>query len=229
MESLQRRFPNASRQVIIAALHAHDGDAAKVARELQQAAVYRYVPSAPGAVSVGTESVESVASTTESAEKAVAEFAPRPPPPLSHHLRALADRRASEVLPCELERLSPAATSQLEGRYKNTPYYNNNRPYVPLWRCLAAAFLEPLLLMLRKLPRNTSELKALVLCDLYWKNAIALPLMPLTALEALAQQHPNLVLKPQLAETDGSPEVERHVKLVLAVLPHVVGEAFHCV
>ena len=225
LDGLERRFPNVPRHELIAALHAHKGNAAEVGKELQGSVAAADAPSMADAPTAGAaadapgKAMEELAATTPGT---------RPRPPLSSHLRALADRRAAEVLPGELERLSTAAAAQLEARYKNTPYYKNNRPYVPLWRCLAAAFLEPLLLMLRTLPRSTPESEALVLCDLYWQSALELPLMPLTALEALAQQHPDLVLKPQLAETDGSPDATRHVKLVLAVLPHVVAEAFHC-
>ena len=194
---LERRFPDAPREGVVAALHAHDGDAAEVTRRLLSEG-YRHVPCEPVRQAQGE-----AASTVEARVEAAAAPAPRarPPPPLPHHLRALADRRASEILPRELERLSPASSNALEVRYKQTPFYNNNRPYVPLWRCLAAALQEPLLLLLRQLPKQTPSSESEALCDLYWRNAIELPLMPLVALEALAQQYPGLLLKPHLAET----------------------------
>ena len=152
-------------------------------------------------------------------------------PPLPPHLRALADRSSQEVLLRSLERLSPAETAQLEARYKKTPHYiEGNRPYVPLWRCLAAAFLEPLLLLLREhIKRDASTEDARMLCDLFWESAVALPLMPTIAVEAMAaQQKEPLVLKAQLTATDGAPAHSDVVKLVLALVPRVALANWRC-
>ena len=156
---------------------------------------------------------------------------PRPPPPLQPHLRALADRRSQEVLMKILDSLSPADVATLETRYKKTPHYiEGNRPYVPLWRCLAAAFLDPLLLLLRReVRKDTPQEQAQALCDLYWQSCIELPLMPRRALEAMAAEQTEApILKPQLAPTDGAPAHSDSVRLVLALLPRVAKANWLC-
>ena len=144
----------------------------------------------------------------------------------------MADRRSQEVLESSLASLSPAAIANLECKYKKTPYYiEGNRPYVPLWRCLAAAFLEPLLFLLRVNIRKDNAEQAQSLCDLYWKSCIELPLMPLSALEAMAAEHAAadpLVLKAVLAPTDGAPAHGDAVKLVLALLPRIAAANWRC-
>lgn len=182
-------------------------------------------------VSAITTSITAIFAVSQPTETIIAPAPRNQPPPLPPHLRALADRRSQEVLIQFLETLSPADVALLESRYKKTPYYvEGNRPYVPLWRCLAAAFLEPLLLLLRmEVNRSTPPAQAQALCDCYWQSSIELPLMPRSALEAMAaEQSEVLVLKPQLASTDGAPSHSESVKLVLALLPRVAKANWMC-
>ena len=68
-----------------------------------------------------------------------------------------------------------------------------------------------------------------MLCDLFWESAVALPLMPTIAVEAMAaQQKEPLVLKAQLTATDGAPAHSDVVKLVLALVPRVALANWRC-
>ena len=121
------------------------------------------------------------------------------------------------MLPQELERLDPATCTQLEDLW-STPAARSKE--VPLWRILAVALVEPLLRppgdATSKLTDGIPEAEAAMHADLFWRCAVAVALMPASALEGLAKHHADLA--PHLAPRD-APAAERQRALVRCVLP----------
>ena len=122
-------------------------------------------------------------------------------------LRRKALIRAAAVLPRELQ--SRGACDSLVTIYGE-----------PLDQKMAQALVDVLLHprgeVLPKVTEDTPDIEVSMHCDLFWRCAVAVALMPISALRSLARHHSDLI--PHLAP-ETAPQPEQHQRLVESVLP----------